>query len=171
VSQLRRDYFSGKLLDRDSFELEQSYLRRPRARASVWLELDAGNGFEPWYEVSGFGCSRPRDTHFVLDREQGVVRFGDGRHGRRPPAGSVVRGWYRRGGGAAGSPSRRALVAALAQVSHFSWMRQAARDKPGLVYGELDPAATDHDRERAKDAVAELERLGILRCLTDRRSA
>jgi hypothetical protein len=58
-------------------------------------------------------------------------------------------------------------VVALAEVSHFSWMRQAARDKRGVVYEELDPHPTDHDRERAEDALAELERLGILRCSTN----
>jgi hypothetical protein len=165
----RRDYFSGKLLDRDSFELDQTYFRRSRGRGSVWLELDAGGGFEPWYEVLELGCSRRRDRHFMLDREAGVVRFGDGRQGRRPPVGAAVRGWYRHGGGVGGSAAERTLLAALAQVSHFSWMRQAARDKRGVVYEELDPAPTDHDRERATDALAELERLGVLRCLTDRR--
>jgi hypothetical protein len=51
----------------------------------------------------------------------------------------------------------------LAEVSHFSWMRQKAHDVHDVVYEELNPAPTEHDRERAEDALAEIERLGLLR--------
>ena len=40
-------------------------------------------------------------------------------------------------------------------------MRQASRDK-GLCYRQLDATPTDHDRERAEETIAELERLGLL---------
>jgi hypothetical protein len=50
------------------------------------------------------------------------------------------------------------LVERLAEISHRTWMRQAERDKGQRG---LDPAVTDHDRERAEDTAQELERLGI----------
>jgi hypothetical protein len=54
--------------------------------------------------------------------------------------------------------SRDELVEHLAQVSHKSWMSHVKRDKRL----ENPPTeVTDHDRERAEDIVAELERLGI----------
>jgi hypothetical protein len=39
---------------------------------------------------------------YVLDAETGVVRFGDGVHGARPPTGAHVRVRYRQSRGAAG---------------------------------------------------------------------
>lgn len=40
---------------------------------------------------------------YVLDAATGVVRFGNGVHGARPPNGTRVRVHYRDGGGAAGN--------------------------------------------------------------------
>jgi len=59
------------------------------------------------------------------------------------------------------APTRDELVERLAEVSHRTWMRQKERDQ-GVVGDELDPTVTDHDRERAEDIVAELERLGLV---------
>jgi hypothetical protein len=67
---------------------------------------------------------------------------------------------------AAAAVSRAQLVERLAEVSHRTWMRQKSRDQ-GVPYAELDPAVADHDRERAEDVVAELERLGVLRPLSE----
>jgi hypothetical protein len=47
-------------------------------------------------------------------------------------------------------------------VSHLSYVRQKNRDH-GVPLSELSLAVTDHDRERAEDVVAELERLGVFR--------
>ena len=40
---------------------------------------------------------------YVLDTVTGIVRFGDGVHGARPPAGARVRVHYRHGAGTAGN--------------------------------------------------------------------
>jgi hypothetical protein len=55
---------------------------------------------------------------------------------------------------------RDELVRRLATVSHKTWMRQKHRDQ-GVPLEEIATAVTDHDVERAEDAVAELERLGL----------
>ena len=56
--------------------------------------------------------------------------------------------------------SRDELVSRLAEVSHRSYMRQKLRDH-GVPLEHITPEVTDHDRERAEDVVAELERLRI----------
>jgi hypothetical protein len=63
-------------------------------------------------------------------------------------------------GGSQARISRAELVERLAEVSHRTWMRQKSRDQ-GVSSAELDPAVAPHDRERAEDTVAELERLGL----------
>jgi hypothetical protein len=45
-------------------------------------------------------------------------------------------------------------------VSHLTYVRQKSRDH-GVPLEELTLDVTDHDRERAEDTVAELERLGV----------
>jgi predicted phage baseplate assembly protein len=39
---------------------------------------------------------------YTVDRQSGEIRFGDGIHGRRPPAGAVISATYDHGGGRAG---------------------------------------------------------------------
>jgi hypothetical protein len=60
----------------------------------------------PWTEIDSLDVASPFDRVFELDREAGVIRFGDGRRGRIPPlvpnGGNVVALRYRHGGGLAG---------------------------------------------------------------------
>ena len=57
-----------------------------------------------WTEVTDFDASGPDAEHYVLDREAGVVRFGDGVRGEVPAPDQVVRAtWFDHGGGEAGN--------------------------------------------------------------------
>lgn len=57
-----------------------------------------------WTAVQDFDASGPTDRHYVLDRVDGVIRFGDGRTGRIPPPDAdVVAHRYVHGGGDAGN--------------------------------------------------------------------
>jgi uncharacterized phage protein gp47/JayE len=47
--------------------------------------------------------SNPTDRHYVIERGRGLIRFGDGRQGMIPPAGSRIAVSYRSGGGLAGN--------------------------------------------------------------------
>ena len=58
---------------------------------------------EPWSEVADFDASAPGDRHYVLDRQEGTVTFGDGRAGRRPPVDATVTTSSVSGGGTAGN--------------------------------------------------------------------
>lgn len=56
--------------------------------------------------------------------------------------------------------SREELLGQLAEICHATWMRQKHRDHR-VPWEQLEPQVTDHDRERAEDIVAALERWGI----------
>jgi predicted phage baseplate assembly protein len=58
-----------------------------------------------WDQMPDFYGSKPRDRHYVLDNLTGEVRFGDGKNGLIPPAGSgnIRMSRYRTGGGAVGN--------------------------------------------------------------------
>lgn len=64
-----------------------------------------------WHGVNDFLDSGPGDRHYLLDRQSGELRFGDGRNGRIPPQGSnnIRARRYRTGGGAGGNQPPKAL--------------------------------------------------------------
>jgi hypothetical protein len=59
-------------------------------------------------------------------------------------------------------PTRDDVVRRLAETSHETWLRQKERDQ-GVPRDDLPAEPTEHDLERAEDAVAALEELGVLR--------
>ncbi len=71
--------------------LPEQVLRLPGApvahsRARVWLLPDARRV----RLVADLGASGSQDDHAVLDGQTGELRFGDGLHGRVPPAGAAI---------------------------------------------------------------------------------
>lgn len=65
---------------------------------------ESGRGYVPWHAVSDLALSGRDDGVFVLDREAGTVRFGNGMNGRIPEAGRRIRvAKMRSGGGVAGN--------------------------------------------------------------------
>lgn len=56
---------------------------------------------------------------------------------------------------------RAQVVQALAEASHTTWLCQKTRDQ-GVPADELPVEVTDHDLERAEDAVRVLEARGLL---------
>ena len=78
--------------------MEPGHDRSDLVVALVGVEV---NG-QAWTRVGDLGQSGPEDQHYVvrLDAEGGArVEFGDGRHGRRIPAGATVTARYARGSG------------------------------------------------------------------------
>ncbi|MEA2588629.1 MAG: hypothetical protein QOH66_1556 [Actinomycetota bacterium] len=61
----------------------------------------------------------PTDV-FALDAEAGVARFGDGAHGRRPPAGAILRASYDYGLGSAGNVGTGSVSSGPALPAGFS---------------------------------------------------
>jgi uncharacterized phage protein gp47/JayE len=80
-----------------------------------------------WTEAPDFHASTGLDRHYLLDRQSGLVRFGDGIRGMIPPAGArnVRMAAYRIGGGARGNVAAGAISVlasgskAVAKVSNL----------------------------------------------------
>ncbi len=72
-----------------------------------------------WIAVDDFHGSGARDRHYVIDRERGEVRFGDGVRGLIPPigAGNVRMAHYRAGGGRAGNVAAGAANSLLSPIA------------------------------------------------------
>jgi predicted phage baseplate assembly protein len=89
--------------------------RKPILEGTMQVDVDEGEGFVTWTEVPDPFGSGPDDTHYVLNRSTGEVRFGDGVHGRIPVANATnpqnIRATsYRVGGGARGNVGAGALT-------------------------------------------------------------
>jgi hypothetical protein len=58
-----------------------------------------------WEEVEDFALSGPEDRHYIVEKNQGAVSFGNGKNGRIPPSreGDSIRIEYRTGGGKIGN--------------------------------------------------------------------
>jgi hypothetical protein len=88
----RVHFFIGRVLGTGDFEAEQAYLEER-------VEVDEGQGLERWRRVEELGRAGPNDRVYVLEPDTGTIRFGDGRHGRRPAPGARIRATYRLGAG------------------------------------------------------------------------
>ncbi|HEX6904124.1 MAG TPA: putative baseplate assembly protein [Thermoanaerobaculia bacterium] len=95
---------------------ERRALEREENEDAVRVVRDAaGHPVEVWvrwHEVPDFFGSDRRSRHYVLDRANGEVRFGDGRRGLVPPpgTGNVRMTAYRVGGGPAGNRPAGSIV-------------------------------------------------------------
>lgn len=102
-------------------------LRRPVIGAALLQVREAGDAWQPWEEVDSLGTSSASERHYTLDRHIGELRFGDGRHGRIPPAGAnnVRLHRYAAGGGLVGNrpafsvTQLRAAVPAVEKVTNL----------------------------------------------------
>jgi predicted phage baseplate assembly protein len=82
-----------------------SALRTPIV-GPVWLQVrEADDHWVTWQEVEDLSSSTATSRDFTLDRSSGDIRFGDGRHGRIPPAGpnNLRLHDYATGGGSRGN--------------------------------------------------------------------
>jgi Baseplate J-like protein len=74
-------------------------------KESLVLQVEEpGRGYQQWAQADDLMFAGGGDSVFSLDAEAGVVRFGDGIHGRIPPVEQRIRvGLMRAGGGRAGN--------------------------------------------------------------------
>jgi hypothetical protein len=67
------------------------------------LQVADENGqYQTWRRTDDLLAAQPDDQVYTLDPESGVVQFGDGLRGLRPPLGRVIIADYEYGGGAEG---------------------------------------------------------------------
>jgi hypothetical protein len=90
---------------------------------------------------------------YTVDRESGLVRFGDGLHGRRPPAGTVITATYDYGGGRAG------LVAAGALTKGPALPTGVKVTNPVPTWGGSEPQSVDAAEKQITGFVRHRDRL------------
>lgn len=93
-------------------EESQTYklAHRPVIEGSLVLEVEQAGGWKRWTEVDGFHASGADAGHYILDREAGTIRFGNGLQGLPPQIGQRIRSVeYRYGGGARGNVAAGAI--------------------------------------------------------------
>ena len=105
-------------------------------------EARSGGWWVRWSEVDSFYEAGPRGRFFVVDRIRGQIKFGDGRKGMIPPAGTanVVAEHYRVGGGAQGNVTAQAITALRRSIAHIDG-----------AYNPF-PAAGGSDQETVEEA-------------------
>ena len=90
--------FVGDLLSQYEERLADNAYVGTAGRARIAITV----GGLPWREVASLQDAGPDDAVYVVSRQDdgsATVRFGDGRHGRRPPTGVRVSAAYRQGAG------------------------------------------------------------------------
>jgi uncharacterized phage protein gp47/JayE len=116
-------------LGADSAATDISYgaLRLVRDRAKRVTEA-----WVLWQERAELFGSGPADRHYAVDRARGRVFFGNGVHGRIPPAGAAVSARrYQTGGGAAGNVAARTISQLLAPVGGIETVFNAVAAEGG----------------------------------------
>ncbi|MDB9315284.1 baseplate J/gp47 family protein [Spirulina sp. CS-785/01] len=96
-------------------ESEQQYLRQHLGADAIAPVEDETGELEAvwvrWQEVPDFYSSAGGDRHYILDRQQGRIQFGDGQAGMIPPRGrNNIRLSYRTGGGQQGNQNAQTIV-------------------------------------------------------------
>jgi hypothetical protein len=143
--------------------LPGQHLTLPEARGLLLeavLRLRRGGAVAQWKAAPDFTFGGPADRIFVLDRDAGELRFGDGLTGAIPvpdPPGAepAVTVEYVRGGGAAGNGGRTA-----------NWFRVGApaadilltASNPVPAEGGQDPETVAGARQRAAEELAQVHR-------------
>ena len=103
-------------------EPEQTFTlaRRPPVEHTIELFSLESGAWRTWERVDDFSASTRQAAHFLLDPTTGEMTFGDGEHGRTPPAGSLLVARYDATAAEAGmaqisaiadSPANRVLLA------------------------------------------------------------
>lgn len=128
----------------------------PILDGTMVLDVDEGEGFVTWTLVPDFFGSGPADTHYVLDRSTGQIRFGNGKQGRIPVANlanaqNIRATSYRFGGGSRGNVGGGALTSLMTSLQGI------AADKVANLFA----AGGGADEESLADAMVRAP--GLLR--------
>ncbi len=89
-------------------------------RDTFRLEIQSTDGtWEAWTRTDDLFAAGPRDKVYAVDPEAGLVSFGSGLRGMRPPLGQAIRVSYEYGGGPAGNVGIGALNKSAALPGGF----------------------------------------------------
>lgn len=151
VSAVQAETIDGEILGGSNGRPEQvlRLANAPVLEGTLVLVVDEGDGEQVWQEVTDFFASGPDDTHYVLNRTTGEIRFGDGRQSRIPVANpnrraNIIARQYRFGGGLRGNVSAGEIGALRGAVSGID----------GAKIANLFPAFGGSDEETLVEAKA-----------------
>jgi len=83
-------------------------------RKTLHFEEGGGGFWVEWYGKDHFHCSRPDSRHYVIDRNNGTITFGDGEKGMIPLAEKDnIKCSYRSGGGEQGNMAGAGTITKL----------------------------------------------------------
>jgi len=176
---VQRAQVAGELLPAGTGEPDQSATlsQRPVLAGSVSLEVTPPTGTAgTWEEIDDLGTAGPEvpvpdprqppgtpapppapTDVFALDPEAGVLTFGDGYHGRRPPLGAVLRASYDVGAGSAGNVGPGAIATGPALPAGVTVTNPVATwggaDSESAHDGEKQVARYLQHRDRLVNAV------------------
>ncbi|KAB8141606.1 putative baseplate assembly protein [Chloroflexia bacterium SDU3-3] len=72
--------------------------------ASLVVEIQGQDGaWRTWAQIDDLFAAGREDAVYMVDPESGIIRFGDGLRGLRPPLGAGIRASYEYGGGPEGN--------------------------------------------------------------------
>jgi predicted phage baseplate assembly protein len=124
----------------------------PVLAGTLQLEVDQGDGYQPWEEKPDFFGSDDDDRHYVLNRASGQVRFGDGLNGAIPVGNvnnvgaNIVARQYRFGGGLRGNLPARSINTL---VSSLEGVDVDGVGNPFESFGGRDPERLEEAKKRA----------------------
>ena len=125
-------------------------LEKNRQGREVWVT---------WTEVTDFALAGPTTRCYIVDRESGVIRFGDGRRGMSPPRGpNNIRASYTSGGGRSGNVSAGQLKNLRTYVRGVQSV-----NNPIDAAGGTDRESTRRTANRAAQALANQNRAVTVR--------
>jgi len=146
---------TGKpILDGQTIAVRESSAAKDVVRDDMVEEDDPsflGQIWVRWVEVDNFDSSGPKDRHYAIDREGGIIRFGDGLRGMAPPRGKQnVRARYAFGGGAIGNRPAKSVaklkttVPYVAGVTNFEPATGGANADTGEEIKSWGPSVLRH---------------------------
>ncbi|MGH7467346.1 MAG: putative baseplate assembly protein [Longimicrobiales bacterium] len=126
------------------------------ALAAIELRTSSNPLLPAWRPVLDLLAAGATTEAFVVELEDDgstALRFGDGNHGRRPPAGAVFTAWFRTGTGSAGNIGADAIGHILSTDSGIVSARN-----PLAAAGGTEPESTERVRAVAPAAFRTQER-------------
>ena len=134
--------------------LEISLGQAPIIRES--LELAIREDSNKWTRVDDLDASLPGDRHYVLDPATGMISFGDGIHGKIPPAGgSNLMVTFSSGGGNRGNVDALAINRVMEDaLSHLVLVYNR-----GAAQGGKEPETMEEAIGRAREELRSVNRL------------
>ena len=93
-----------------------------------------------WVETKDFALSGPSDRHYVIDRENGIISFGDGINGLIPPVSknNIVARQYLSGGGTKGNLPALNVTKMKTTIPHIDSVTNHIESYSGTDQEDLD---------------------------------